>query len=81
MEINEFPHVKAWKEKLEQRPAFQKGLQTPMPYLFSDEAVVKPEVQEFCTMVRKMGSQMIKKATEEWKGEVPAVPSDHANYL
>ncbi|KAI2638775.1 glutathione S-transferase [Hypomontagnella submonticulosa] len=39
VDINEFPNVKAWHDKLAQRPAFQKGLQVPVPYPFSDEAV------------------------------------------
>ncbi|GAB1314340.1 hypothetical protein MFIFM68171_04550 [Madurella fahalii] len=81
VEINDFPHVKAWKDRLAERPAFQKGLQTPVPYPFSDEAVSDPKSQEFCTMIRKMGSQMMKQATDEWKGEVPPVPSDHSNYF
>lgn len=80
VDINEFPHVKAWHDKLLQRPAFQKGLQVPVPYPFSNKAVVDPDNQEFCSTIRKFGSKMVKGATEQWKGEVFPVPSDHANY-
>lgn len=80
VDISEFPHVKAWIEKLLQRPAFQQGLKNPAPYPFSDEAVANPDAQDFYKNMRKMGGQFIKNSTEEWKGEVPALPSDHANF-
>ncbi|KAI1386133.1 glutathione S-transferase [Hypoxylon trugodes] len=79
VDINEFPNVKAWRDKLIQRPAFQKGLQIPVPYPYSDEAVSSPNGQDFYTNLRKYGGQMIKGATEQWKGDVVPVPSDHAN--
>ncbi|KAI1099130.1 glutathione S-transferase [Jackrogersella minutella] len=79
VDINEFPNVKAWHDKLAQRPAFQKGLQVPVPYLFSNEAVSNPDGQDFYINMRKHGGQMIKGATEKWKGDVVPVPSDHAN--
>lgn len=80
IDLKEYPHVKAWHDKLVQRPAFQKGLQVPVPYQFSDEAVMAPENQDFFHMIRKFGAQMMKGGTEKWKGEVLATPSDHANY-
>ncbi|KAI0413127.1 glutathione S-transferase [Xylaria grammica] len=80
IDINNYPNVKAWHDKLAQRPAFQKGLQVPLPYQFSDEAVSNPDAQDFYRMIRKYGGQMIKGATNQWKGDVVSVPSDHANY-
>ncbi|KAL7627697.1 hypothetical protein AAE478_001891 [Parahypoxylon ruwenzoriense] len=80
VDINEFPNVKAWHNKLAQRPAFQKGLQVPLPYLFSDEAVSNPGGQDFYNNMRKYGGQMIKGVTDKWQGDVVPVPSDHANY-
>ncbi|KAI0383249.1 glutathione S-transferase [Hypomontagnella monticulosa] len=80
IDINEFPNVKAWRDKLLQRPAFQKALQIPVPYQFSDEAVCNPDGQDFYNTVRKYGTQMIKQATDRWKADVPSVPSDYSNY-
>ncbi|KAI5925844.1 glutathione S-transferase [Camillea tinctor] len=80
VDINEFSNVKAWHDKLAQRPAFQKGLQVPVPYLLSDDAVINPDNQEFYTGMRKNGGQMIKGVTAKWQGDVVPVPSDHANH-
>ncbi|KAI1475557.1 glutathione S-transferase GstA [Daldinia eschscholtzii] len=77
--IDEFPNVKAWREKLLQRPGFQKGIQVPKPYPFHDDAVSNPDEQDFYIGVRKWGSQGIKAATDNWKGDPVPVPSDHAN--
>lgn len=76
---DEYPHLKAWHQKLAQRPAFQRALQVPVPYPFSDEAVSDPNAQEFYETMRKYGGQMIKGATAQWQGDVVPVPSDHAN--
>jgi glutathione S-transferase len=80
IDINESPNIKAWHDKLAQRPALQRGLQVPVPYRFSDEAVSNPQGQDFCKMIRKFGGQSIKAASEQWQGEVVPLPSDHANY-
>lgn len=80
VDIDEFPHVKAWHDRLLQRPALHRGLQVPVPYPFSNKTVVEPYNQEFLKNIRKFGSKAIKGATEQWKGEVFPVPSDHANY-
>jgi glutathione S-transferase len=80
IDINESPNVKTWHDKLAQRPAFQKGLQVPVPYQFSDEAVTNPEGQDFYKMIRKSGGHFIRAASEQWQGEVVPLPSDHANY-
>ncbi|KAK0630995.1 glutathione S-transferase [Bombardia bombarda] len=82
VDIDEFPNVKAWRDKLLLRPGVQKGLQVPAPYPFSDEAVANPDenAQQFYKVMRKMGGQFIKMATDEWKAkEVVPLPSDHAN--
>ena len=80
LNVHEFPYLEAWKDKLLKRPAFQKGLNTPAPYLFSDEAVSNPDDQEFYKTWRKFGAQYIKQATEHWsKGEPVALPSDYSN--
>ncbi|KAH9996984.1 glutathione S-transferase GstA [Xylariaceae sp. FL0662B] len=80
IDINEFPNVKAWLDKLAQRSAFQKGLQVPKPYPFTDEAVSNPGGQDFYNMLRKHGGRKIKESTDKWKGNVVPLPSDHANY-
>ncbi|PVH93920.1 glutathione S-transferase [Periconia macrospinosa] len=79
IDINEWPNVKAWHDKLLQRPGVQRGLQTPVPYPFSD-AAVSSENQEFYKTLRQWGAQGIKAASEKWKGEAAPVPSDHRNY-
>ncbi|CAG8955745.1 hypothetical protein HYFRA_00011011 [Hymenoscyphus fraxineus] len=79
VDINESPHIKAWHDKLAQRPAFQRALQIPVPYQWSDEAVTNPDGQDFYNMIRKHGGKGIRAATDQWQGKVVAVPSDHAN--
>ena len=79
IDINAYPHVKAWHDKLAQRPAFQKGLQVPVPYQFSDEAVSNPDNQETYKMIRKFGGKAIKSWIDQWPGDVLPVPSDYAN--
>ena len=82
IDTSEFPHVKAWVEKLDQRPAFQKGLQAPKPLPFRDDGVTNPDpdAQDYYKKVRKFGTQGIKAATEGWKGDPVPLPSDHANH-
>ncbi|ETS73700.1 hypothetical protein PFICI_14646 [Pestalotiopsis fici W106-1] len=80
IDINHYPHVKAWHDRIAQRPAIQKGLLVPVPYPFSDEAVSNPDNQEPYHMMRKYGGQMIKGATAQWQADVVGVPSDHSNY-
>ncbi|KAK7941493.1 Disulfide-bond oxidoreductase YfcG [Apiospora aurea] len=82
IDINEFPHVKAWHDTLAQRPAIQKAPQVPGPFPFGDEAVSKTEGPEleFLRGIRKVGTQGIKAAHDEWKKKVVPVPSDWANY-
>ncbi|ETS76210.1 hypothetical protein PFICI_11597 [Pestalotiopsis fici W106-1] len=80
VDIDEFPHVKAWHDKLAQRPAFQEGMRVPVPYPFTQESVFRPETQEQIKMQRKFGSKFIHSASEQWAGEVLALPSDHANH-
>ncbi|KAF3062248.1 Glutathione S-transferase 2 [Daldinia childiae] len=78
--VNKFPDVKVWHDKLLQRPGFQRGLQVPVPYPFTDEAVLSPDGQDFYITMRKFGKQMIKGATDKWQGDVVQVPSDRASY-
>ncbi|KAI1130748.1 glutathione S-transferase [Nemania abortiva] len=82
IDINKYSHVKAWHDKLAQRPAFQKALQVPEPYHYSDEAVSNPnsEAQEFYKNMRKRGGQGLKKAHDAWKVDVVPLPSDHTNH-
>ncbi|KAK8054931.1 glutathione S-transferase [Apiospora rasikravindrae] len=82
IDINEFPHVKAWHDRLAQRSAIQKALQVPGPYPFSDEAVSKPDGKElkFLKEIRELGTQGIKTAHDAWEKEVVPVPSDGAKY-
>ncbi|KAM7213885.1 Glutathione S-transferase, C-terminal-like protein [Rhypophila decipiens] len=78
VDINDFPNVKAWIGRLVERPGFQKGLQVPSPYSYSDPQVLDPGMTEAHGPGRKFGSLYIKMCTEEWaaKGQVPALPSD-----
>ncbi|KAI9691902.1 MAG: hypothetical protein M1822_007975 [Bathelium mastoideum] len=80
IDIDEYPNIKAWHDKLAQRSAFKEGLQVPVPYQFSDEAVSNPDAQELYESARKYGGQAIKEWTEKWQGTVVPLPSDHANY-
>lgn len=79
IDIAEYPHVKAWRDRLAQRSGFRKGLLVPGPYPFGDEAVVDPASQKYIRLVRKVGAQIVKRATDQWDGEAVALPSDHAN--
>lgn len=79
-DLAEFPHVQAWRDALAQRPGVQKGLKVPVPYPFTDAGVMDPASQEFLHGMRKWGAQGIKAATESWKAEPVALPSDFANY-
>ncbi|KAI0167627.1 glutathione S-transferase [Pestalotiopsis sp. NC0098] len=80
VDITESPHIQAWHAKVAQRPAFQKGLQVPVPYPFSDEMVSDPGTLETFQAQRKFGSQGIHAASEQWAGEPVSLPSDRANY-
>ncbi|KAM7206473.1 Glutathione S-transferase, C-terminal-like protein, partial [Naviculisporaceae sp. PSN 640] len=85
VDINEYPHVQSWIGRLAERPAFQKGLTVPSPYMFSDAAVSSEEAVGFHKAVRKFGNQTIKAASEDWwnktggKAKIPVIPSDFAN--
>ncbi|KAI0389955.1 glutathione S-transferase [Xylariaceae sp. FL0594] len=82
IDINKYPHAKAWHDKLAQRPGFQRALNVPAPYPFSDERVSDPDpeaVKKYSDM-RKYGGQGIEAALEQWAGEALPVPSDHANH-
>lgn len=85
LDIDDYPHVKAWVGRLAQRPAFQKGLAVPMPYMCSDAVVSSEESAEFLRGMRKFGGQMVKAASDEWwvrgggKDKIPVLPSDFAN--
>ncbi|KAK7990063.1 MFS general substrate transporter [Apiospora arundinis] len=80
VDIDDFPKVKEWRDKIAQRPAVQKALLVPVPYQFSDTAVVDPANQDTLKMIRKFGTQGIKGATMRYTKEATTVPSDHANY-
>ncbi|KAI0160173.1 glutathione S-transferase [Xylariaceae sp. FL1272] len=75
----ECPNVRAWYGRLVQRSAFQRGLNTPVPFPFSDEAVSDPTRHQIYVRIRKYGGQKIKEAADRWDGQVLSVPSDHAN--
>lgn len=79
LDLNAYPNVKAWHDKLAQRPGFQRGLQIPVPYQFSNEAVSNPDNVEMHRMMRKFGGQAIKSWTAKWEGDVLPLPSDHSN--
>ncbi|AEO63101.1 uncharacterized protein THITE_2107970 [Thermothielavioides terrestris NRRL 8126] len=81
LDVDEFPHLAAWRDKLLKRPQFQKGLITPEPFIFTDEYVTKPENQEIYKTIRKLGGQWIKQSSDRWsKGSPVSLPSDFANY-
>lgn len=83
LDIKEWPHVKAWHDKLVQRPAFRKALQLPSPYRYSDEAVSSPDIaaQQVYREIRKHAGQGARAASAAWDAEIVPVPSDCANYL
>ncbi|KAK8048115.1 glutathione S-transferase, partial [Apiospora phragmitis] len=70
VDISNYLHVQTWREKLAQRPAVQRGLQVPTPYMISDDAVVDPARQDTLQMVRRYVTQVIKAASDQWPGEV-----------
>ncbi|KAI2607613.1 glutathione S-transferase GstA [Hypoxylon fragiforme] len=83
---SEFPHIATWRDRLLARPGFRRGLESPVPYPFSDDRVTREEGgegQEFYVNVRRWGSRGIRSATERWwregGGRVLGVPSDGAN--
>ncbi|TPX10106.1 uncharacterized protein E0L32_001303 [Thyridium curvatum] len=80
VDINEYPHVKTWHDKVAQRPGFQKGLQIPTPYPFGNGAVEDPTKLEWFLHIRQAGAQFIKASTESWKGDPVPLASDFANY-
>ncbi|KAK8041640.1 hypothetical protein PG993_006163 [Apiospora rasikravindrae] len=80
IDLGEYPHVQRWCENLKQRPGVQRGLQVPVPYMFSDEGVVSPDNQDALRMMRGRFSKVVKESSDQWKGEVVSLPSDHANY-
>ncbi|KAF3022572.1 hypothetical protein E8E14_013251 [Neopestalotiopsis sp. 37M] len=80
VDIDEFPHVKAWHDKLAQRPAFQAGMKVPVPYPFNRETVCALETQEQMKQQRQFGAKFIHAASEQWAGEPVSLPSDHANH-
>ncbi|KAI0204171.1 glutathione S-transferase [Astrocystis sublimbata] len=82
IDINKYPHEKAWHDKLEKRPGFQRALQVPVRYPFSDEKVSNsdPEAVEKYSMMRKYGGPAIEVALEQWAGDILPVPSDYANH-
>ncbi len=50
--IDDLPNVKAWMQRIEERPAVQRGIDTPEP--FDRDALNDPKkVQETIEMVRK----------------------------
>ncbi|KAK8021790.1 hypothetical protein PG990_006928 [Apiospora arundinis] len=81
VDIDDFPKVKEWRDRIAQRPAVQKALLVPVPYQFGDAAVVDPANQDTLKMIRKFGTLGIKGATEQHSKEATAVPSDHTNYV
>lgn len=72
----DYPHVREWHDRLLQRPAFQKGLQVPIPYKFGDASVSNPDDHKQYRMIRKMGGQMVKGATDSWQAPAVVLPSD-----
>ncbi|KAI1325394.1 glutathione S-transferase [Xylariaceae sp. FL0255] len=82
IDISKYPHEKAWHDKLEKRPSFQRALQVPVLYPFSDEIVSDsdPEVVEKYKMMRKYGGISIEASLEPWAGDILPVPSDYANH-
>ncbi|KAK8081241.1 glutathione S-transferase II [Apiospora saccharicola] len=84
IDIAAYPHVQAWCKALSQRPAVQRGLQVPTPYMTGDDGVVDPANQDALKMMRGHFSKVFKEASDQWwqgpGSEVVALPSDHANH-
>lgn len=48
MEIDEFPHLKAWEERMVKRPGVEKGRNVPSPQKFNREMMKnKEEVDKY----------------------------------
>jgi hypothetical protein len=66
VDISEFPVVKEWRDTLEQRPKVQRGLQVPMPYLFSDAMVNDPENSELFEKIGRHEVKDVQREIEKW---------------
>ncbi|KAI0399196.1 glutathione S-transferase [Xylaria palmicola] len=64
IDINQYHNVKAWHDKLAQRPVFQKGLRVPLA------------LPDSYRMMRKHVGQVMKGGTNRRKGDVVPVSSD-----
>ncbi|KIW06557.1 uncharacterized protein PV09_02987 [Verruconis gallopava] len=65
VDISEFPAVKAWRDRIAQRPAIQRGLKVPMPYPFTDDKVTDPKRRGIYEMIQKHGKEMNRSELEE----------------
>ncbi|KAI1860848.1 uncharacterized protein JN550_011163 [Neoarthrinium moseri] len=66
VDIEEFPAAKAWLDALSQRPSFQRGLNVPAPYPFTDLKVSNPKRAAFYRLVEKKGTKSVQKDTDKW---------------
>lgn len=67
VDIDDFPAVKMWRDRIAQRDAVKKAMVKPAPFYASDENMKKPEVMEmFQTTIRPMVAETIRQETQEW---------------
>lgn len=46
MDINEFPHLKAWEERMLRRPGVEKGRHVPSPHKVKEVLANKEETEK-----------------------------------
>jgi len=65
VDIEEFPTVKVWRDKISEREAVKRGLKVPMAYPFTDDKVLDPKRKGLYEMIQKMGTESNKRELEE----------------
>ncbi|KAF2099710.1 glutathione S-transferase [Rhizodiscina lignyota] len=64
--IDEYPTVKAWRDRITAREAVQRGLDVPAPFFASDENTKDPDTKEMRVMIQKTTSEWLKADVENW---------------
>jgi hypothetical protein len=65
IDIAEFPTLKAWCDKISQRPGIKRGLKVPIAYPFSDEKVLDPKRKKIYEVIQKHGTELNRNELEE----------------
>lgn len=65
IDIDEFPAVKAWRDKIAKRPAVQRAMRVPVSYPFTDERVLDPKRKGLYEMIMNMGTESNRRELDE----------------